>query len=81
MPIYEYACDECEEIVEQLSHTHSDKLSVCQCGGNLRQLFGSPILRWSTGKHTITFENKRKFTRPHDSHDARKRDYFFQNGG
>lgn len=39
MPIYEYRCDDCEDLFEVLQKMSEDPLEVCkQCGGHLRKV-------------------------------------------
>jgi len=38
MPIYEYQCQTCGEVVEKLQKFSDDPLRTCGCGGNLEKL-------------------------------------------
>jgi len=38
MPIYEYRCQTCGEVVEKLQKFSDDPLRTCGCGGNLEKL-------------------------------------------
>lgn len=75
-PIYDLQCQACGEVSTYFTHIPTPP-TECDCGGDLKVLFGKPQLRWSTGTKTITFEARRTFTQPHKSNDARKRNYFF----
>ena len=76
MPIYDLKCKECGELTEQFTHSFLNILTECpHCGGGLSQTFSPAELYWKTGKSTISFGSRRKYTQPHKSHDARHRDY------
>ena len=76
MPIYPFVCEQCQKVTEQfLRSLGADKLTTCpSCGGQVRQLFQPALLRWrtSSGKNTISFDQRRKFTQPHKGFDAPK---------
>jgi putative FmdB family regulatory protein len=37
MPIYEYRCERCEEIQEELHGIHEEPAITCSCGGRMRR--------------------------------------------
>ncbi|HCG73338.1 MAG TPA: FmdB family transcriptional regulator, partial [Nitrospina sp.] len=40
MPIYEYQCEKCKEVVEILQKVNDDSATECEkCGGKLDKLF------------------------------------------
>ena len=42
MPVYEYQCEKCKEIVEVLQKVSDDPLTECEkCGGKIEKLFNS----------------------------------------
>ena len=80
MPIYPFVCEQCQETTEQfLRSLDAEKITACPiCGGTVRQLFQPALLLWrtSSGKNTISFDLRRKFTQPHKSFDAPKGTYY-----
>jgi hypothetical protein len=55
MPIYEFKCNKCSNIVEQLFDTFEEAYnfdgSICECGGQLIRMYSSPFL--GKPKHQI----------------------------
>ena len=40
MPVYEYQCEKCKEVVEVLQKISDDPLTKCEkCGGKIEKLF------------------------------------------
>jgi putative FmdB family regulatory protein len=47
MPLYEYKCNECGEVIEVLQKFSDEPLTVHEsCGGRLERLLSSPALRF-----------------------------------
>jgi putative FmdB family regulatory protein len=48
MPIYEFRCNKCDNIIEQLLDTFEEAYnfdgSICECGGQLIRMYSSPFL-------------------------------------
>lgn len=66
MPIYEYACDKCELVHEELRNIDSmnDLFSCSECGGDCRKIMSRPAgfrFGGAEGKaHDIALQKKRK---------------------
>ena len=42
MPVYEYQCEKCKDVVEVLQKVSDDPVEVCEkCGGKLSKQFNS----------------------------------------
>lgn len=46
MPIYEYKCNTCDEIIEEIQKFSDPPLEVCSCGGALERLIGTPSIHF-----------------------------------
>lgn len=47
MPLYEYQCQQCREIVEVIQKFTDPPYSHCpKCGGEMRKLFSSPAIQF-----------------------------------
>ena len=47
MPLYEYRCDSCHELIEVIQKFSDEPLSVCEkCGGKLKRLLSPPGLHF-----------------------------------
>ncbi len=50
MPIYEYECRECKNVVEQWQSISSDPLSICpECSGEMKKLISSSSFQLKGG--------------------------------
>lgn len=47
MPIYEYRCDECEQVFEAIQRISDKPLDACRhCGGAARRIVSSPAIQF-----------------------------------
>ena len=47
MPIYEYRCDECEQVFEAIQRISDEPLDACrQCGGAAHRIVSSPAIQF-----------------------------------
>ena len=61
MPVYEYQCEKCKEIVEVLQKVSDDPLTECEkCGGKIEKLFNSMNFHLY-GSGFYSTDNKRKY--------------------
>ena len=61
MPVYEYQCEKCKEVVEILQKVSDDPVDVCEkCGGKLRKQFNSMSFHLY-GSGFYSTDNKRKY--------------------
>ena len=45
MPIYEYVCESCGELVEELRGFNAEtKLTTCKCGGKLKRNYSPAVI-------------------------------------
>lgn len=55
MPLYEYRCAKCEEIIERIQKFSDAPLEVHEgCGGELERLMGKPALQFKGSGFYIT---------------------------
>ncbi len=55
MPIYEYRCLNCGELVEKIQKFSDPSLTTCQkCGGELERLLSSPAIQFKGSGWYIT---------------------------
>jgi len=55
MPLYEYKCTQCGEVVEAIQKVSDAHLKVCsQCGGPLRKLISSSAIQFKGSGWYIT---------------------------
>jgi putative FmdB family regulatory protein len=61
MPVYEYQCDKCKEVVEVLQKISDEPLTTCEkCGGELKKGFNSMNFHLY-GSGFYSTDNKRKY--------------------
>jgi putative FmdB family regulatory protein len=61
MPVYEYQCEECKDIVEVLQKVSDDPLNECEkCGGTLSKQFNTMNFHLY-GDGFYSTDNKRKY--------------------
>ncbi|MBT4129081.1 MAG: zinc ribbon domain-containing protein [Nitrospina sp.] len=61
MPVYEYQCEKCKDIVEVLLKVSDDPLEVCEkCGGKLSKQFNQMNFHLY-GPGFYSTDNKRKY--------------------
>lgn len=61
MPVYEYQCEKCKEIVEVLQKVNDDPLNKCEkCGGTLAKQFNQMNFHLY-GPGFYSTDNKRKY--------------------
>lgn len=61
MPIYEYECEKCKEVVEILQKADEEPQSKCeQCGGKLNKVITNSTFHLY-GPGFYTTDNKRKY--------------------
>ena len=61
MPIYEYQCEKCKDIVEVLQKVSDDPVEACEkCGGKLSKQFNSMNFHLY-GPGFYSTDNKRKY--------------------
>jgi putative FmdB family regulatory protein len=61
MPIYEYQCEKCKEVVEVLQKVSDDEMTECEkCGGKLGKLFNQMNFHLY-GPGFYSTDNKRKY--------------------
>ena len=47
MPIYEYRCDDCEQVFEAIQRISDEPLDACRrCGGAARRIVSSPAIQF-----------------------------------
>ena len=47
MPLYEYKCAQCGEVLEVIQSFSSEPETICpKCGGSLRKLFSAPAIQF-----------------------------------
>ena len=47
MPIYEYRCDDCEQVFEAIQRIGDEPLDACRhCGGAARRIVSSPAIQF-----------------------------------
>lgn len=47
MPIYEYRCEDCDQVFETLQRIGDDPLDVCRhCGGAAQRIISSPAIQF-----------------------------------
>ncbi len=55
MPLYEYRCHSCDEVIEVLQKFSDDPLSTCSsCGGGLERLISPPGLHFKGSGWYVT---------------------------
>ncbi len=55
MPLYEYSCQKCHTVIEEIQKFSDPPLEVCQkCGGPLVRLMGKPALQFKGSGFYIT---------------------------
>ena len=61
MPVYEYQCEKCKEVMEVLQKVSDEPLTECEkCGGKVEKLFNSMNIHiYGPGIHST--DNKRKY--------------------
>ena len=61
MPVYEYQCEKCKEVVEVLQKVSDDPLTECEkCGGKIEKLFNQMNFHLY-GPGFYSTDNKRKY--------------------
>lgn len=62
MPLYEYRCEQCRELIEVLQRYSDDPLTVCEkCGGDLRRLISAPAVQFKgSGWYVTDYADKGK---------------------
>jgi putative FmdB family regulatory protein len=61
MPVYEYQCEKCKELVEVLQKVSDDPLEKCEkCGGKLSKQFNQMNFHLY-GSGFYSTDNKRKY--------------------
>ena len=56
MPVYEYQCEKCKDIVEVLQKISDNPLSECEkCGGTLNKQFNTMNFHWISWQIYIVF--------------------------
>ena len=61
MPVYEYQCEKCKEVVEVLQKISDDPLTKCEkCGGKIEKLFNQMNFHLY-GSGFYSTDNKRKY--------------------
>jgi putative FmdB family regulatory protein len=61
MPVYEYQCEKCKDIVEALQKVSDDPLETCEkCGGKLSKQFNQMNFHLY-GPGFYSTDNKRKY--------------------
>jgi len=61
MPVYEYQCEKCKDVVEVLQKVSEDAVEVCdKCGGKLSKQFNSMNFHLY-GSGFYSTDNKRKY--------------------
>lgn len=60
MPIYEYRCDECEQVFEAIQRISDEPLDACRhCGGVARRIVSSPAIQFlGTGWYVTDYARK-----------------------
>ena len=59
MPIYEYKCEKCKEVVEVLQKISDDPLTECEkCGGKIEKLFNQMNFHLSVSYTHLTLPTK-----------------------
>ncbi len=61
MPIYEYECEKCKEVIEALQSASDEPLKTCEkCGGELKKaVTNSTFHLYGSGFYST--DNKRKY--------------------
>ncbi len=55
MPLYEYRCESCDQVIEVLQKFSDDPLSTCtSCGGGLERLISPPGLHFKGSGWYVT---------------------------
>ncbi|MBI5426985.1 MAG: zinc ribbon domain-containing protein [Nitrospinae bacterium] len=61
MPIYEYECEKCKEVLEVLQNPNDEPLKKCgKCGGELHKVIANSTFHLY-GSGFYTTDNKRKY--------------------
>lgn len=60
MPIYEYRCDDCEQVFEAIQRISDEPLDACRhCGGAARRIVSSPAIQFlGTGWYVTDYARK-----------------------
>lgn len=60
MPIYEYRCDECEQVFEAIQRISDEPLSACRrCDGAAHRIVSSPAIQFlGTGWYVTDYARK-----------------------
>jgi len=65
MPLYEYKCAKCEQVIEKIQKFSDEPLKVHgDCGGELERLMGRPSLRFKGSGFYITDYKKSGSSEP-----------------
>ena len=69
MPLYEYQCEDCGQVVEVIQKFSDPPLSICsECGARLHRLLSAPAIRFKgSGWYVTDYGNGKKDNRPQDS--------------
>ena len=61
MPLYEYQCDECGEVIEVIQRFSDDPLTTCPtCAGQLERLLSAPAIQFKGNGWYVTDYAKSK---------------------
>ncbi|HHL40615.1 MAG TPA: zinc ribbon domain-containing protein [Deltaproteobacteria bacterium] len=73
MPLYEYQCNDCNEIIEVMQKFSDDPLRECtKCGGTVEKLISqSSFVLKGTGWYATDYANKKGADRSKDSSDKK----------
>lgn len=65
MPIYEYKCQSCEQLIEVMQRMSDDPLTTCKnCGGDLKKQISAPAFQFKgTGWYVTDYADKGKGTK------------------
>ncbi len=60
MPIYEYRCDDCEQVFEAIQRISDEPLDACRrCGGAAHRIVSSPAIQFlGTGWYVTDYARK-----------------------
>ena len=60
MPIYEYRCDDCEQVFEAIQRISDEPLNACRhCGGAAHRIVSSPAIQFlGTGWYVTDYAKK-----------------------
>jgi len=59
MPIYEFKCEECEEVISKLVKMGTNEVEDCECGGSRKRIMSaSSFVLKGTGWYETDFKHK-----------------------